>query len=60
VGVLEQQQVVVGRAGEQAVLEGVRVAVGDPPQPADPQHYSSASQSRVSMISRSRSRNAAT
>lgn len=58
VGVLQQQQVVVGRVSEEPPLEGVRVGVGHPPQPPDAQHYSSASQSRVSMISRSRARNA--
>ena len=60
VRVLEQQQVVVGAVGEQAVLEGVGVPVGNAAQPADPERHSSAVQSRVSMISRSRSRNAAT
>ena len=64
---LEQEQVVVG-AGEQTSLEGQRVAIRDPTEPVDPEgpdavggsdQPTSASQSRVSMISLIRCRNAA-
>jgi hypothetical protein len=60
VRVLEQEQVVVG-PGPQARLEGERVGVGDPPQPADPQpgQAISAAQSRVSRISLTLARKAA-
>ena len=54
VGVLEEQQVLFVAAVEGA-LEGQGLLVGDPAQPAGPQHVghaSSASQSRVSMIVR--------
>ena len=59
VGVLQQEQVVVRGAGEQAVLQGVGVGIRHPPQPPQAQHYSSVSQSRVSMMSFSRARKAA-
>ena len=58
VRVLEQQQVVLV-APEQTVLERVGVLVADRPEPPDPERQSSISQSRVSMISRSRARKAA-
>ena len=66
-GVLEQEQVVVD-VGEQTSLQGQRVAIRDPTEPVDPEgpdavgggdQPTSASQSRVSMISRMRCRNAA-
>ena len=66
VGVLQQQQMVVAGAAVQPPLQGQGVAVGDPPQPADAQgrvrpggQRTSASQSRVSMISLTRCRKAA-
>ena len=55
VGMLEEQQIVAGRARMESALEGEGLPVGDPAQPAGPQrgsHASSASQSRVSMIVR--------
>ena len=69
-GVLQQQQVVVGGVGVEAALEGQGVVVGDPAEPADPEGRTggvrrrltqriSASQSRVSIISLTRCRNAA-
>ena len=66
VGVLQQQQVVVAGAAVEPPLQGQGVAVADPPQPADAQggggradQRTSASQSRVSMISLTRCRKAA-
>jgi hypothetical protein len=67
VRVLEQEQVVCV-ADEEAVLQGVGVAIGHPSEPPHPQRgvvdtprraQSSASQSRVSRISRTRAMNAA-
>ena len=66
VRVLGEEQVVVGRVCVQPVLEGVGVLVPHPPQPPHVERsgggsgaQSSDSQSRVSMISRTRARNAA-
>jgi hypothetical protein len=63
VGMLEQQQVVVGAALVEPALERVGVAIRDAPEPTclqgGPTHVSSASQSRVSRISFIRRRNAA-
>ena len=69
-GVLQQQQVIVGGVGVEAALERQGVLVGNPAEPADPKRRAggglrcraqriSASQSRVSMISLTRCRNAA-
>ena len=51
VRMLEQQQVVVAARLEQRVLEVECLAVGHAAQPPHSQGHSSASQSRVSMIS---------
>ena len=69
-GVLQQQQVVVGGVGVEAALERQGVVVGNPAEPADPKGRAggglrcraqriSASQSRVSMSSLTRCKNAA-
>ena len=69
-GVLQQQQVIVGGMGVEAPLEGQGVLVGNPAEPADPEGRAggglryraqriSASQSRVSMSSLTWCRNAA-
>ena len=59
VRVLEKEQVVVDGPREQRVLQRVGVAVPDPPEPADAEHYSSVRQSRVSRISFTLATNAA-
>ncbi len=60
VRMLEQQQVVVGRALVQRALQPVALGVGHPTEPAGPQHHSSsASQSRCSSTSFIAPRNAA-
>ena len=62
VRMFEQQQVVLLGVRMQRPLEAERVVVIDPAQPASVQRHrpqSSAAQSRVSMMSRTRSMNAA-
>ena len=72
-GMLQQQEILVLTIDEQRSLQPECITIGDPSQPADPQgplgqnrtvvhgpaQRTSASQSRVSMISLTRCRNAA-